>query len=181
MRAFLALEIPSEVKSYLEAVVSGMAARVKGVRWVKRNGLHITLKFLGEIEEETAIRIKDALSRVGTVYTPFGTSIKEIDAFPNRRRARVVVTTLGEGVDTIKSIFGDAEKGLSKLNFEAEERPYTPHITLGRAKAPAPLPDKDVAPLEARRFSVDRVVLFRSTLAKEGAIYTPVWDIKLGG
>ena len=181
MRAFLALEIPSEIRSYLESTIGIMAARMKGIRWVKQDGLHITLKFLGEIETDMARRIREALPRIGADYDPFPVSIKGIDAFPDRRRARVVVVALGEGVPKIEDIFRDVEMGLSMLDIAAEERKYTPHITLGRAKVPGPLLDKDCVPLEGKRFMVDKLVLFRSALTREGALYSPVWDIKFGG
>jgi 2'-5' RNA ligase len=181
MRAFLALEIPPAVKDYLEAAIGVMAPRMKGMRWVKQDGLHVTLRFLGEIEADTAARIREECSAIRTGYDPFDASVKGIDAFPGRRRARVIVVTLAEGVETIKAIYHDVEAGLSRLGIGAEEREYTPHITLGRARMPAPLLDRDIAPLEEKRFTLNRLVLFQSTLTKDGAIYSPVWDIKLGG
>jgi RNA 2',3'-cyclic 3'-phosphodiesterase len=181
MRAFLAIELPSEIKSYLETVIAGMTSRMRGVRWVRRDGLHVTLKFLGEIEKETAWRIKDMIPGIRTDYAPFAASISGIDAFPNRRRARVIVVKLGDGIESIKNIFNDIEEGLIKLDIEPEGREYTPHITLGRVKESQPLLEKDIVPMEEKRFILDRVVLFQSTLTKEGAQYTPQWDIKLGG
>ncbi|MBA4417297.1 MAG: RNA 2',3'-cyclic phosphodiesterase [Syntrophus sp. (in: bacteria)] len=181
MRAFLAIEIPEELKLYLQTVIDHMAPRAKGIKWVKKDGQHITLKFFGEIEETTALQIKGGISAIEKNHAPFTVSIKGIDAFPGRRRARVIVVTLAEGAQHIKDIFSDIEKGLSKMNIEAEAREYTPHITIGRARTPMPLLDKDIMALEEKRFFVDKVVLFQSTLTKEGAIYTPQWDIKLGG
>ena len=181
MRAFLAIELPPEIKNYLQTVITGMAARVRGVRWVGEDGLHITLKFLGEIEKDTAWRIKDEISGIRTAHAPFSASLSGIDAFPNRRRARVVVVKLGTGIENIKDIFNDVEEGLLKLDIEPEGREYTPHITLGRVREPQPLLEKSIVPLEEKRFTLDRVVLFQSTLTKEGARYTPQWDIKLGG
>jgi RNA 2',3'-cyclic 3'-phosphodiesterase len=181
VRAFLAIEIPADLKKYFEKAIAGMATRIKGIRWVKEEGLHITLKFLGEIDKDTAWRIKDNISSIGSDYRPFAASTGNIDAFPHIRKARVVVVGLEEGAETIGRIFADVEKGLSKLNMEPEAREYTPHITLGRAKTAAPLSDNDIMPLESKQFPVERVVLFESALTREGAIYTPRWDIKLGG
>ncbi|MDR2017454.1 MAG: RNA 2',3'-cyclic phosphodiesterase [Syntrophobacterales bacterium] len=181
MRAFLALELPLDIKAYLQTVIAGMAARIKDVRWVREEGFHITLKFLGEIEKDTAWRIKDMIPMIGTKYAPLPASIKSIDAFPSRRRAKVVVVKLRDGIEKIRSIFDDVEKGLLKLNIEPEEREYTPHITLGRVKRPQPLLEKNTFPLEEKRFVLDKLVLFQSILTKEGAQYTPQGDIKLGG
>jgi 2'-5' RNA ligase len=181
VRAFLAIEIPDDLKKYLYDVITRMAARAKGIRWVRQEQLHVTLKFLGQIDQETALRIRQSISFIGADYKPFTASIKGIGAFPNRRRARVVMADLEEGAATIKEIFDDMEIGLSTLDIESEAREFTPHITLGRAKIPGPLLDRDIEPLERRQFPVERVVLFESTLKKEGAVYTPQWDIKLGG
>ena len=181
MRAFLAIEIPSEIKRYLQTVISAMSSRVRGVRWVKPEGQHITLKFFGEIEEDMARRIKDVIPTLGTDYGPFAASLRGIDAFPNKRRARVVVVDLGEGAEDVKRIFNDVEQALLKLGIEPEKRAFSPHITLGRAKDPVPFLEKDIMQLQAKQFMLDRVVLFQSVLTREGALYAPVWDIKLGG
>jgi RNA 2',3'-cyclic 3'-phosphodiesterase len=181
MRAFLALEIPEEVKAYLEGAADRMARRVKGVKWVKKEGLHITLKFFGEISEARAQEIRETLLFMEKEYSPVAASIKGVDAFPGRRRARVIVVTLGEGVEYMKNLFNDMEEGLLKLNIEPETRGYTPHITLGRVRDPAPLLEKDIEALEEKPFIVERAVFFQSKLTSAGAIYNPYWEIKLGG
>jgi RNA 2',3'-cyclic 3'-phosphodiesterase len=177
MRAFFAFEISASVKEYIQEVIKGMASRVTGVRWVKSDGQHITLKFLGEIEETMANNIKNRLASLENIYGPFEATIKAVDAFPNKRRARVIVVTLEKGVDISKAIFHDIEDALSTLGIEKEERDFTPHITLGRKKEPGPLLERDIPGLDEMGFIIDRLVLFRSTLTPGGAIYTPVWEI----
>jgi len=99
MRAFLAIEISEELKRYLQKVTDHMAPRVKGIKWVKKDGLHITLKFFREIDEQTALQIKEEISAIERDHAPFAVSTKGMDAFPSRRRARVIVVTLVEGKD----------------------------------------------------------------------------------
>ncbi len=181
MRSFFAIEVSDDVKKYLTTVVNSAAKHVDGVRWVNESGRHITLKFLGEIEEGMAEKLKAALTYVGAKHASFTATLKEIDAFPDRRRARVIVITLENGVDTIMNIYNDMEKTCETFSFEREGRAYTPHITLGRKKVPGPVPDKALVKLERMSFNVDSVVLFKSTLRPEGAIYTPVWKIQLEG
>ena len=181
MRAFFAIEVSDDVKKYLTAVVAAAARHVDGVRWVNEAGRHITLKFLGEIEEGTAEELKTALTYIGAKHAPFVAAIRDIDAFPDKRRARVVVITLENGVDNIANIYNDIEKTCENLGFEKEKRAYTPHITLGRRKVPGPVPDKALVKLERMSFNVDSVVLFKSTLRPEGALYTTVWKIDLEG
>jgi RNA 2',3'-cyclic 3'-phosphodiesterase len=181
MRAFFAIEVSDDVKKYLTAVVTTAAKHVDGVRWVNEAGRHITLEFLGEIDEEMAGKFKESTAYIGAKYAPFTGTIKEIDAFPDKRRARVLVITLENGVDNITNIYKEIEETCQVLGFEKENRPYTPHVTLGRRKVPGPIPDKALVKLERMSFNVHSVVLFKSTLRPEGALYTPVWDIQLKG
>ena len=181
MRAFLAVEISDDVKKYLKTIIKSMSMNVDGVKWVKEAGQHITLKFLGEIEDEKAWKIKDAILHIEGKQAPFVVTTKSIDAFPDRRRARVIVITLENGVDNIKNIYNDIEESIFTLGIEKEKRPFTPHITLGRKKVSAPIPDKVFGNIDNIGFVPDSIVLFKSVLRPEGALYTPVWKIKLIG
>lgn len=181
MRAFLAFEISALVKEYLQRVIQGMTVRITGVKWVKTESQHITLKFFSEIEEVMAKRIRERLATLENMYGPFEASIKGVDAFPNKRRARVIVVTLEKGVDISKMIFHDIEGALSAFGIEKEKRDFTPHVTLGRKKELAPLLERDIPELEEMSFVIDRLVLFQSTLTPQGAIYTPLWEIGFKG
>lgn len=177
MRVFLALEISPTVKEYLQGIIKIMASRITGVRWVKSEGQHITLKFFGELDEAIVENIRTRLLSIEDKFEPFETTIKGIDAFPNKRRARVIVVTLEKGVDIAKAIFNDIEVALLPLGFEGEKRDYTPHITLGRRKEQSPILERDIPDLNGMGFIVDRLVMFRSTLTPQGAIYSPLWEI----
>jgi len=154
-----------------------MASRITGVRWVKSEGQHITLKFFGELDEAMVENIRTRLLSIDDKFEPFEATIKGIDAFPNKRRARVIVVTLEKGVDIAKAIFNDIEVALLPLGFEGEKRDYTPHITLGRRKEQSPILERDIPDLNGMSFIVDRLVMFRSTLTPQGAIYSPLWEI----
>jgi len=177
LRVFLALEISPSVKEYLQGIIKIMASRITGVRWVKSEGQHITLKFFGELDEAMVENIRTRLLSIDDKFEPFEATIKGIDAFPNKRRARVIVVTLEKGVDIAKAIFNDIEVALLPLGFEGEKRDYTPHITLGRRKEQSPILERDIPDLNGMRFIVDRLVMFRSTLTPQGAIYSPLWEI----
>jgi RNA 2',3'-cyclic 3'-phosphodiesterase len=181
MRAFLAFEISVVVKEYLQGVSRVMASKVTGVKWVKIDGQHITLKFFGEIEESVAKNIQEKLTGLESKYDPFEATIKGVDAFPTKRRARVIIVTLEKGVDIARTIFHDIEDTLLTIGIEAEKRDFTPHITLGRKKEPTPLLERDIPGLDEMSFVIDRLVLFRSTLTPQGAIYSPVWEIEFKG
>lgn len=181
MRAFIAFELPANIKTYLSKTIDAMSSRTDDVKWVRYEGLHITLKFLGEIEEGLAADIKKGLLFLESRYRPFTMSLDAVDAFPDRKRARVIVVRLKNEVDIISNIFKDIEGNLEKFGFEKEKRAFTPHITLGRRKTPLPLLEKAIIKLDAMDFLIDSVVMFRSTLTGKGAIYDPIWKINLGG
>ncbi len=179
MRAFLALELPGDIKEYLSTVAGTMSQRISGVKWVKAEGLHVTLKFFGEIEESKAHEIGEALQGINKQYAAMPVRLKEISAFPNLMRPRVIVVTFQEGVDNVKAIFHDIESRLIAIGFDKEKRGFTPHVTLGRAKNSLPLLKRDIIPLEEKSFLLYNLVLYKSTLTKEGALYAPIKEIKL--
>jgi RNA 2',3'-cyclic 3'-phosphodiesterase len=178
MRCFLAFEIPADIKEYLAEASRSMAKKMPGVRWVKPDGQHITIHFFGEIAEARVEEIKGALKACGP-YERVTASLKAVDAFPDKRRPRVVVATLDEGVDIILSIYHDIVNRLTALGYEKEKRGYSPHITFGRMKIPAPILERDIVHLECPRFAIDRIVLFKSTLGREGATYEPLFELDL--
>ena len=178
MRCFLAFEIPAGIKECLSQASREMAKKIPGVRWVKPDGQHITIHFFGEISEARVEEIKDVLKGCGP-YERIMASLKKVDAFPGKKRARVIVATLDEGVDIIRSIYHDIVNRLTALGYKKEERGYTPHITFGRLKIPAPVLERDVVGLECLRFAIDRIVLFKSILGRQGATYEPLFELNL--
>ena len=181
MRTFLALEVPTDVVAYLEGVISRLERRTEGVRWVRKEGIHVTMKFLGEIEEAMAARMKETLGPLGMRFSPVAARLGSLDAFPTRRSARVIVVKLKEGVPEVQSLFSEVEERLAGLGLEKEKRGLVPHLTLGRRRQASPFPDGDPLPIEERGFVMDHLVLFKSTLTPAGAVYEPIWKIKLGG
>ena len=179
MRVFLALELPDIIKEHLSMATKTMSQRVSGVKWVKAGGLHVTLKFFGEIEEKKVQEIEEALQGINKKHVAMPVQLEEINAFPDLMRPRVIVVTFQEGVDNVRAIFHDIENRLLAVDIQKERRGFTPHITIGRVKDAAPLPIRDIIPLEERRFLLDNLVLYQSTLTREGALYAPLKEIKL--
>jgi RNA 2',3'-cyclic 3'-phosphodiesterase len=179
MRVFLALEPPDSIKEYLLIVTRTMSQRVPEVKWVKAAGLHVTLKFFGEIEERKVQEIGEALQGINNQHVAMPLQLKEINAFPDLMRPRVIVVTFQEGVDNVKAIFHDIEDRLLAVDIQKERRGFTPHITIGRVKDSGFLLKKNILPLEEKNFLLDTLVLYQSTLTREGALYTPLKEIKL--
>ena len=178
MRTFLAMEIPDEIKRYLQTVNNTLSNHINGVKWVKSEGQHITLKFFGEIEEPLVWKLKDNLEYIGLKHSPFTLCLNQIDAFPSKKKARVIVVSLENGIDNIKEIFNDIEDSVYFLGIEKDERGFKPHITLGRNRIAADITDRFIS-IEKKSFDVDAFELFKSTLTSHGAIYTTLWKINL--
>jgi 2'-5' RNA ligase len=179
LRVFLALELPGDIREYLSAVAQTLSQRISGVKWVKTEGLHVTLKFFGEISEKKTEEINGTLKGIDAQYRAIPVHLKEINAFPDLLRPRVIVVTFQEGVDIVKAIFHDIENRLLAAGIQKEGRKFIPHITLGRVKNTLPLLKKNITPLEEKRFFLDNLVLYQSILTREGAFYTPLEKIKL--
>ncbi len=178
MRTFLALQLPDSAKTYLSETIDSLSGHISGIRWVKPDALHITLKFFGEIEEAKAEEILLALNGIGDYYGAVPVRLKELDAFPNRKHPRVLVAAIHEEVDNIKTIFHDIENRLESVGIEKEKRGFIPHITLGRLKEALPILKQHIVPLDETLFYIDSLVLYSSTLTREGAIHEPRSQIR---
>ncbi|MCS7280478.1 MAG: RNA 2',3'-cyclic phosphodiesterase [Desulfobacterota bacterium] len=177
MRAFIALDLPDRVKTYLQTVIRTLSEKEEETRWVKSGNQHLTLKFLGEIEEGLKEKIIAVLKSSTQGFPSVRVRLNRIEGFPDSKKARVVVITLAYGVDELKKLFEILEEGLSKIGFEKERREFVPHITLGRRKIAKALPGNiRIEPIE---FVLEDLVFYKSTLTQNGPIYEPIWKVKL--
>jgi 2'-5' RNA ligase len=179
IRAFIAIDIPEDVR----AAFGDAQARLKRapisvkVSWMKIDNLHLTLQFLGYVEEPGIDKIKSALPAVAARHQPFELSVHGAGAFPNEYRPRVIWVGCDDGGGELKALANAVQTAMQPLGFEPEHREFSAHLTLGRVKQPRP----DVAltkALESIRnqvFGTLRVTvihLFESQLHPEGSIYT---------
>lgn len=177
MRVFVAVFPPFELREALarearELPVAG------DVRWVRPENIHITLKFLGEIEERDLARVAEALGPMSERHSPFETRVCGFGAFPSVRRARILWAGIGEGADPLSALARDVEVSLEPLGFARDTRPYRPHLTLGRARGGrVSLGAENAHP--GIRFSVRRVDLVESKLGGAGAIYSTLTSYTL--
>jgi 2'-5' RNA ligase len=177
VRAFVAVFPPLRIRVAAASEAREIVRRLGGaddrVRWTKPENVHLTLKFLGDIREEALEQVRAALEKVCSEHAPFGVELTGLGAFPSARRARVLWMGVGAGFEELRSLASDLDAALVTLGFEPEERPYTPHLTLGRIRG---RPASFDLPPEAggSRVPVRRVELVESTLAPEGAAYETV-------
>jgi len=171
MRLFIAIELPDEVKRPLER----MRADIPGSRWVPVEQIHLTLAFLGEVDDATLERLTEALAAIRA--PGFSLRFSGTGCFPDRRRPRVLWAGM-EPEPLLNSLASQVREAVVAFTITQEERPFFPHITLARLMSPSPNevrafldrpPEQGLPPIGVREF-----VLFRSLLTPRGAVHTPL-------
>jgi len=184
IRAFLAIRPADEVIESLAEIQTKLADAGADVRWVARDGLHLTVHFLGNVGEPELPEIERGLREGLATVAPFDMECRGLGVFPNQKRPRIVwvglsgegLTRLGENVETV----------LSPLGFPPEERDFTPHITLGRMRSARGADGlvralKSHAELAFGTSRVEQATLYRSQLRSDGSVYTPLVTFPLSG
>jgi 2'-5' RNA ligase len=189
MRAFIAADLPEASKRALRALQDSLKAEARAsVKWVDPASVHLTLKFLGNIDAGLTGRILEVMAASVRGVKPFPLEVRGLGAFPNLNRVRVVWVGLGGELGRLSLVQQHIEAGLVPLGFAAEAREFSPHFTLARVRDQA-------SPEERRglgqliggttfegggRFTVDAVHLIKSQLTREGPIYTRIGSAELG-
>jgi 2'-5' RNA ligase len=184
MRLFIALPLETEVEEKLGEIISQCCQKGGSVKWVKPHNIHMTVRFLGDTEEELVEKIKLNMDEVVPEFAPVETAIEKLGGFPNLHRPRVIWTSVGPNAETLGKLARQIELRMRKLRFEAEKKSFKAHLTLGRVRKPRNmqrllhfLQNYSLEPIPVR---FDRLVLFRSTLTQDGPIYEQLHEAPLG-
>lgn len=184
MRAFVALNLPEATRRALWTATEPLRARDWPVTWVKAEALHVTLKFLGETDEQRAPELEQALHRAARGTKALALVIEGFGAFPDAARPRVLWVGVG-AEPALELLQHGLEREYEALGFPVEARAFRPHLTLGRARRDArPQDFRGLgAAFDGVQFSdtvvVDSVDLMRSTLGPTGPIYERVHGERL--
>lgn len=178
-RSFVCIELPEEIRTTLADLQSRLCPLAKGsVSWPRPEGLHLTLKFLGDVDAGRLDAAANALLCGCAESHGFQVCLRGTGGFPDLRAPRVLWAGLIEPSGELEKLQARIEMAFRAAGFAAEERPFSPHLTIARVKAPreeAKLARQwQAASLENLCFSVNEVVLMRSDLRAEGAVYTPL-------
>lgn len=177
IRAFVAIDVPDEIKRTVSAVSEQLAVTLpeRSVRWVKPNAMHLTLRFLGDTAETLVPALGDALDTAVAGHAAFTLRLGELGTFPNPQRPRVVwlgVVPVPPAPDeALRRLKTSLDEALLPLGWEMEQKPFTAHLTLGRVRdgGRLTLPARpDVPPAS---FRVTAIHLIESDLRPDGPRY----------
>lgn len=188
IRAFIAIEIPDDVREAVEVAQARLKRAYTSVKisWAKIENAHITLQFLGYVEEPVVPKISAALEDVASRHEPFELQVAGAGAFPDERRPRVLWVGCRDEGGKLKALAGAVQAATEPLGFRPEHREFSAHLTLGRIKTPrtdAAL-TRALDSIKNEAFGTMRVGaihLFESQLHPQGSIYTKLSSHKLGG
>ena len=188
IRAFIAVELPSGLKNELAELETQLKkASPPVVKWVDPNSIHVTLKFLGEVSEDSIEELMLAIEEAAQGILPFQFEVRGVGAFPNLERPQVLWTGVKGELDKIAQLQKRIESNTEQLGSPRESRAFSPHLTLGRVR-------DEAGPNERRRLGklladttftalhnidVDAVNLMKSQLTPGGAIYSCIGSVKL--
>ena len=181
MRAFVAVDIPGDARRVLADAVESLRGRgADGVRWVRPSAIHLTLKFLGDIDGSRVGQVMDALRRSAKANPPFRLGLSGLGAFPAPEKPRVLWAGLEGDLDALGRLHRDVDREVSPAaGVAGEKRPFTPHLTLGRVRDRASTGQRQGVAAALRGFrlvtapswTVTEVRLVRSTLTSGGPVY----------
>lgn len=187
IRTFIAVDVSPEVQIMARRLIQKLTQAGVDYRWVAPENMHLTLKFLGNIQDREVPDVCRAVTSAVANLPPISVTVRGLGAFPSRARPRILWMGIEHGHDELIALQQAVEAALHPLGFLRERQDYRPHLTLGRQ----PAGQRDVVPwtelMESEAntifggFEVDAVVVYASYLERNGPVYTPMATIELDG
>jgi RNA 2',3'-cyclic 3'-phosphodiesterase len=177
LRTFIAVDLGQQLRDRCIAMQENLARLGANAKWVEPDNLHVTLLFLGEVDERDVPEVCKAVAAVCAEHDPFTLSVEKVGCFGSPRRPRTLWAGVGEGADALSALHDALEPPLLELGcYRREDRKYEPHITLGRAKSDDPNEKiaaaiKKYAGWSAGEVDVREVQVLSSELTRDGPIY----------
>lgn len=187
MRTFIAIDLPKEIKDSLSRLQEQLKTSGADVRWVEEQNIHLTLKFLGEVNEKTLEKIINIIEEVTKDKNSFSLRVSSLGAFPKPDYPRVIWVGIDEGDKETKEIAKELEEKIADMGIPLENRPFSSHITIGRTRSTLNR-EKLVQNLrtaaenigkENLTCRVTKITLFKSTLTPRGPIYEALKETSL--
>ena len=184
IRTFIAIELPGNIISSIRKVQEGIKSYGFKVRWVRPENIHLTLKFLGNINEADTEKIGRAIFDAVKEYPPISLAAKGIGVFPEVKRPRVIWVGITGQVEPLIGMQKTLDDKLEAIGFPKENRPFKGHLTLARVKGKIDSKRlseamKEFQEFEAEPFTADQIILFKSELKPTGSVYTKLLSASL--
>lgn len=185
IRTFIAISLPESVLQAMGQAQQTLWTLGRAVRWVRKEGIHLTLKFLGDVDKDDVEKIQIALERATEEASPFVLTAQGTGVFPDLRRPRVIWIGLSGDLPMLFALQANVESQLKSLGFPEDKRPFKGHLTLGRVKGRLDATElrralEGLAGFQTDAFTVQSVALFQSTLCQHGAVYAKLAELPLG-
>ena len=185
MRAFVGIHLPEDVRASLAQLQRELAQSRADVKWVAPEHLHVTLKFLDEISDAQRQAVETLLGRLAGSEEPFPLVVSSVGAFPSIESPRVIWVGLAEGRERLTRMAQAIEREGAAIPLRKEERPLSPHLTLGRVRSPNNRHAlvqrlRDTVWQPPTPWQVATLTLYQSTLGPSGPHYTALAEIPLG-
>jgi 2'-5' RNA ligase len=181
LRLFVAIEIPDHAKDVAEAVFAPWRERFPRARWVPRENMHVTLKFLGRTWPRLTDWVPEQIGEAVVELEPFETRLAGVGSFPSAKRGRAIWAGFEDDEERLTGLAAGIDEALED-EFEPETRPFHAHLTMARSDPPLRLPSTYTStPLESGSWVVDHVTLFRSHLGRPAPRYEPLARFSLSG
>jgi 2'-5' RNA ligase len=189
VRTFIATELSEDLRESLGLLQDRLRAQMPrgSVRWVRPEGIHLTLKFLGDTPVEQVDRVKAALAEAAAKVGPFRIVVRGLGCFPNSRRPRVIWVGLEESSGALQRLRDEVEAHVAPVGFPTERRKFSPHLTLGRVQRRASSSEvREIGQMVAAsttgligEIHVSTVSYIKSDLKPSGAVYTTLLETDL--
>ena len=184
IRAFIAVELPQALRVGIERLQDKLQQQRLHLRWVRPQNIHLTLKFLGNIDLKDVPDITESLAQAVQAHGAFKLAPQGLGIFPNLKNPKVVWIGLGGDSAKLRALQRSIDEGLDLLGFAKEKRPFKGHLTIGRVKGrmeSRKIVDalKSCRMFAADSFKVDQLALIKSDLRPQGPIYTRLENVSL--
>ncbi|MFY9557288.1 MAG: RNA 2',3'-cyclic phosphodiesterase [Blastocatellia bacterium] len=185
VRTFICIEIPESLKERIDRLQKDLQHVEAPISWTRPSNIHLTLKFLGNVDASRIERVSKAVVRAATGISPFEVEINGAGCFPSPRNPRVLWVGLPVIPEALQQLYRNIEDELAGESFDREARKFSPHLTIGRIRSPrnsVRVAEALIAAgFEPERFEVPQVIVMRSDLKPTGSIYTHQAVIQFGG
>lgn len=184
MRLFVAIELDPDLKRSLQVMIDGLSEFRRTVRWVTKEQMHVTLKFLGEVDRENVAAVCEACAEVAAGCEPFEFALDSTGCFPPKGRVRVIWGGSSQTCPELLACASGCEDAFEKLGFARETRPFSTHMTIGRVRQDDTQgrlrKALDEMAIRPARQNADSMTLFQSVLSPRGAKYSVVGQYPFG-